>query len=63
MKAKVDPNTCIGCELCPTICPDVFRMGDDGVAHTIVEMVPGESEDSAREAAESCPVDAISIKE
>ncbi len=63
MKAKVDPNTCIGCELCPTICPEVFKMGDDGVAHAIVELVPGDVEDTAREAAESCPVDAISIKE
>ena len=63
MKAKVDSNTCIGCELCPTICPEVFRMGDDGIAHTIVDLVPSEVEDTAREAAESCPVDAITIKE
>jgi ferredoxin len=63
MKAKVDPNTCIGCELCTTICPDVFRMGDDGLAHTTVDTVSGEFEDAVREAAESCPVDAISINE
>jgi ferredoxin len=63
MKAKVDPETCIGCELCPTICPEVFKMGDDGVAHAIVDVIPSDFEDAAREAAESCPVDAISIKE
>jgi ferredoxin len=63
MKVKVDSNTCIGCELCPTICPDAFRMGDDGVAHVIIDNVSKDIESNAREAAESCPVDAISIIE
>ena len=27
MKAWVDKSGCIACELCPTICPEVFRMG------------------------------------
>jgi len=63
MKATVDASTCIGCELCPSICPDVFKMGEEGIAHTIVDEVPPDVEDQAREAAESCPVDAISIEE
>ena len=25
MKEIADPDTCIGCELCPTICPEFFR--------------------------------------
>ncbi|MBU3804700.1 MAG: ferredoxin, partial [Candidatus Cellulosilyticum pullistercoris] len=29
MKAFVDKDTCIGCGLCPSICPDVFAMDDD----------------------------------
>ena len=29
MKAFVDKETCIGCGLCPSICPDVFAMDDD----------------------------------
>ncbi len=62
MKAIVDQSTCIGCELCPTICPDVFKMGDDGLAHTIVSVVPSDVEDQAQEAAESCPVQAIAIE-
>ncbi len=61
MKATVDPDTCIGCELCPTICPEVFKMGDDGIAHTIVDKVPADFLATAREAAESCPVQAIKI--
>lgn len=26
MKAVVDKETCIGCGLCPSICPEVFSM-------------------------------------
>ncbi len=62
MIAKVDQDTCIGCGLCPTICEDVFEMGDDGKAHVMVDEVPQGSEDAAKEAEESCPVDAIEVE-
>ncbi len=61
MKAIVDQETCIGCELCPTICPEVFQMGDDGLAHTIMDRIPADLQNTAKEAAESCPVQAIKI--
>lgn len=61
MKAKVDKDTCIGCGLCPSICPEVFEMDDDGLAHTIVDAVPDSVEDEAKEAEESCPVNAITV--
>ena len=32
MKAYVDKDTCIGCGLCPEICPEIFKMEDDGKA-------------------------------
>lgn len=59
MKAKVDEETCVGCGLCPSICEDVFQLGDDGKAHAIVGTVPSSSEDAAKDAESSCPVDAI----
>ncbi|KMQ52049.1 Ferredoxin [Chitinispirillum alkaliphilum] len=62
MKAIVDKETCIGCELCPGICPEVFAMGDDGLAYTTVDTVPSDAEESAKEAADSCPVEAIKIE-
>ena len=61
MKATVDPDTCIGCELCPTICPEVFQMGDDGLAHAIKDNIAQELESAVHEAAQSCPVQAIKI--
>ncbi|HPN34698.1 MAG TPA: ferredoxin [bacterium] len=62
MKAKVDPDLCTGCELCVDTAPDVFEMKDD-VAVAKVEVVPTVAEEAAKEAAESCPAEAISIEE
>lgn len=63
MKAFVDKDTCIGCGLCPSICPDVFAMDDeDGKATSIVDSIPDELNDDAEEAASSCPVEAITVE-
>ena len=61
MKAKVTED-CTGCELCTTICPEGFEMGDDGLAHPIGDSIPAGSEDTAKEAAETCPVEAIILE-
>jgi ferredoxin len=61
MKATVDKSLCTGCELCVTTCPDVFEMGDDGLAQVKVDEIPAGSEDCAKEAASSCPVECIKI--
>ncbi|MBN1296517.1 ferredoxin [bacterium] len=60
MKFKVDADTCIGCELCVEICPDVFAMSDDGIAEVIVKPVPETLRDAALQAEAECPVVAIS---
>jgi ferredoxin len=62
MKAIVDENTCTGCGLCADTCPDVFEMDVD-TAKVKVDVVPPETEASCREAAEGCPVEAITIEE
>jgi len=61
MKAVVDKETCIGCGLCPSLCPEVFEMQDDGKAGTIVDDVPSDAESCAKESEESCPVNAIAV--
>ena len=61
MKATVDAGTCTGCTLCCDIAPDVFAMGDDGLAHAKADDVPATAEASAKEAEGSCPVSAIKV--
>jgi ferredoxin len=58
-KAKVDKNKCIGCGTCVAIAPKSFKLGDDGKAQSIEPL--GDSEEKVKEAAESCPVEAISL--
>lgn len=62
MIASVDKSKCIGCGLCEGTCPQVFRMGDDGLFEAYTNPIPSESEDTAQEAAYGCPVEAITIE-
>ncbi len=61
MKATVSED-CIGCGLCESTCPEVFSIGDEGTAEVIVDEFPEENEDSAQEAADNCPVSAITVE-
>ena len=61
MKASVDQDVCIGCELCVEICPAVFKM-EDGVAVAYTNPVPTKCEKDAQQAADECPVSCITIE-
>lgn len=58
MKADVNAELCIGCDLCVQTAPLVFQMQEDK-AVVIADPVPAEAEGSCKEAADSCPVNAI----
>ena len=62
MKAMIDRSGCIGCGLCTEICPEVFRMADDGLAEVHVAEVPAGAEGGAVEAQEGCPVSVIQVE-
>jgi ferredoxin len=62
MKVRVNEEACVGDETCVEICPEIFEMQGD-VAVAKMEEVPEELEGTCREAAESCPVEAIVIEE
>lgn len=63
MKPVVDHDLCIGCGACEDICEDVFQLKDDGLAYVINESPGEELYGCTRDAAASCPVDAITIEE
>ncbi len=59
MKVRVNKDACIGCGACEAICPNNFKIDDDGFSEAIKEDVAKEDEDSARDAIDSCPTGAI----
>ena len=62
MKVWVDPERCQGHTLCSMIAPDSFQLNDiDGCSSAVDEVVPADREDKVREAAQSCPEQAITI--
>lgn len=64
MKVRVDPERCQGHTLCAMIAPDMFQLSElDGSAAASTEEVPPEREEQAREAAQSCPEQAITIED
>ena len=61
MKAMINDN-CTGCGTCEDICPEVFEVTDDS-ARVKEEEIPENLQESCRQAAEECPVEAIDIEE
>jgi ferredoxin len=64
VKVRVNSERCQGHTLCSMIAPESFELSDiDGTASPVNEVVPADQEDAVREAADSCPEQAISIEE
>ena len=63
MKICVDPDLCNGCGPCVDICPEAFELNEEGVAVVKLDEIPVEFQYACKEAADSCPTEAISIEE
>ena len=62
MKAIIDRPNCISCGVCPSVCPEVFRMADDDLAEVIVDEIPADALENAKQAEEECPVAVITVE-
>lgn len=62
MKGFVEKDTCLGCGICPGICPEIFTMDEDGKAMALSKEITEELIESAKEAEMQCPVSAITLK-
>jgi ferredoxin len=64
VKVRVDSQRCQGHTLCSMIAPESFQLDDiDGHSSPVSEVVRADQEDLVREAAHSCPEQAIFIEE
>ncbi|PIZ00324.1 ferredoxin [bacterium (Candidatus Howlettbacteria) CG_4_10_14_0_8_um_filter_40_9] len=67
VKIDIDHDLCIGCGTCESICSEVFEVRDDGKSH-VKEGVDLETVDKnllaeIKDAEDSCPEQAIIVKE
>ena len=58
MTIRINLDECIGCGVCVERCPEVFKLDEDEGKGMVISQ---EITDCAREAADSCPVSAITI--
>ncbi len=64
IKAVVDRAACCAYGLCAEICPEVYKLDENGIAYVEGDgLVPEELEDAAREGCDACPQAAIKIEE
>ena len=63
MKATVDHDLCIGCGLCADTCPEVFVLADDGKAAVKSDEAANANLPCAKDAAATCPTEAIKVEE
>ena len=61
MKKVLVDDTCIGCGTCVEICPEVFEL--EGELATIKQGADMSLDKKIIEAAEACPVEAISYEQ
>jgi ferredoxin len=64
MKVRVDPDKCQGHTLCAMEAPEAFALSEfDGHSTARFVEVPAELEDAVRDAAASCPEQAIVLSD
>jgi len=60
MNHHVNKDKCIGCGTCIALASASFKFDDDGKAEEIIPA--GDDEQTVRDAANACPVQAIEVK-
>ena len=58
-KVVVDASLCTGCGLCESSCPEVFKVMEDNIAHTISQDCKSHD---LKQVVADCPVEAIAVK-
>ena len=63
MKVHADRDVCIQAGNCVMVADSLFDQDDDGIVVVLVDDIPADEEDNAREAVKLCPSQALTIKQ
>ena len=61
LKVVINKPACCGYGVCAEICPDVYKLDENGIVYVDNELVPVGQEDLAREGADACPQSALKV--
>ena len=61
MKVHADRDVCIQAGNCVMVADSLFDQDDDGIVVVLVDEIPAEEQDKAREAVRLCPSQALTI--
>ena len=61
-RVVIDKQACCGYGVCAEICPDVYKLDENGIVYVVDPVVPEELEELAREGADACPQAALALE-
>jgi ferredoxin len=61
LRIEIDRNACEANGVCVAFVPEALELGDDDVLNLRLKVLPAELEQRAREAARSCPRQALRV--
>lgn len=61
MQVVIDTARCAGHGVCEALRPDIFELGDDGLAHLLVDEVDEADRRDLEDAVRQCPEQALRL--
>jgi ferredoxin len=61
LKVVINKPACCGYGVCAEICPEVYRLDENGTVYVETDIVPEGLEASAQEGADACPQSALKL--
>lgn len=62
LRITADRGRCCGYGLCAQLCPEIYKLDEDGLVVLATDTVPDGLEEAAREGAAACPAEALAIE-
>jgi ferredoxin len=62
LKVIINKAACCGYSVCAEICPEVYKLDENGFVYVDDPIVPEGLEERAREGADACPQSALAVE-